>query len=57
MDLDLLLQSWDRQTTILDNALGLVTEELKNKRPDPDGMPIFEQFCHIHNTQIGRAHV
>lgn len=51
MLMDVLLESWDRQGQVLDNVAGLVTEELKDKRPDPDGMPIYEQFAHIHNTR------
>lgn len=46
-----LLESWNRQGRILDSIAGLVTDELKDKRPDPDGMPIYEQFAHIHNTR------
>ncbi len=51
METDVFLQSWDRQVQIIDNIASLVTEDLKSKKPDPDGMPIFEQFCHIHNTR------
>jgi uncharacterized damage-inducible protein DinB len=28
-----------------------VTEELKHAKPSEDGMPIYEQFAHIHNTR------
>jgi uncharacterized damage-inducible protein DinB len=49
--LDVLLESWDRQCTILDNLFELVTEDLKGKKPSPDGMPVFEQFAHVHNTR------
>lgn len=48
---DTLLESWDRQTQILDNVTSLITEELKGRRPDPDGMPLVEQLAHIHNTR------
>jgi len=48
---DRLLESWDRQGQILDNIAGLITDELKDKRPDPDGMPLYEQLAHIHNTR------
>jgi uncharacterized damage-inducible protein DinB len=49
--LDVLLESWDRQCQTLDNLFELATEDLKDQRPSEDGMPIFEQFAHIHNTR------
>jgi uncharacterized damage-inducible protein DinB len=49
--LDILLDSWDRQCTIIDNLFELVNDGNKNARPSEDGMPIYEQFAHIHNTR------
>lgn len=49
--LDVILGSWDRQAQIIDNLFDIVTEDLKTVRPSPDGMPVFEQFAHIHNTR------
>jgi len=48
---DTLLDSWDRQAKIIDNLFDLVTEDLKHAKPSEDGMPIYEQFAHIHNTR------
>lgn len=48
---EVLLESWDRQTQILDNIVSLITDDLKDKRPDPNGMPLIEQLAHIHNTR------
>jgi uncharacterized damage-inducible protein DinB len=49
--LDTLLDSWDRQCQIIDNLFELVTEDNKQAKPSEDGMPIVEQFAHIHNTR------
>lgn len=49
--LDVLLQSWDRQCTIIDNLFQLVTDDVKGQKPSKDGMAIYEQFAHIHNTR------
>ena len=49
--LSVLLDSWDRQAKIIDNLFDLVTEDLKNAKPSEDGMPIYEQFAHVHNTR------
>ncbi|HXH61971.1 MAG TPA: DinB family protein [Fimbriimonadaceae bacterium] len=49
--LDVLLDSWDRQCQIIDNLFDLVNEENKSQKPSDDGMPIVEQFAHIHNTR------
>jgi uncharacterized damage-inducible protein DinB len=49
--LDVLLDSWDRQAKILDNLFELVTDDNKAQKPSEDGMPIYEQFAHIHNTR------
>lgn len=46
-----LLESWDRQSRIIDSLFELVTENLKGSKPSEDGMPIHEQFAHIHNTR------
>lgn len=49
--LSVFLDSWDRQAKIIDNLFDLVTEELKNAKPSEDGMPIYEQFAHVHITR------
>ena len=49
--LDTLLDSWDRQCQIIDNLFELVAEDNKQAKPSEDGMPIVEQFAHIHNTR------
>jgi uncharacterized damage-inducible protein DinB len=49
--LEVLLESWDRQAKIIDNLFELVNEGNKGAKPSEDGMPIFEQFAHIHNTR------
>lgn len=48
---DPLLESWDRQCRILDNLFDMVDESNKTAKPSEDGMPIVEQFAHIHNTR------
>jgi uncharacterized damage-inducible protein DinB len=49
--LDVVLDSWDRQCRIVDNLFDLIDDGLKVQRPSEDGMPIVEQFAHIHNTR------
>ncbi|HZH98034.1 MAG TPA: DinB family protein [Fimbriimonadaceae bacterium] len=49
--LEVLLESWDRQCHILDNLFEIIPDDLKAKKPSEDGMPIYEQFAHIHNTR------
>lgn len=49
--LEVFLESWDRQARIIDNLFELVNERNKGAKPSEDGMPIYEQFAHIHNTR------
>jgi uncharacterized damage-inducible protein DinB len=49
--LDVFLESWDRQAKIIDNLFEIVDDRRKLAKPSDDGMPIFEQFAHIHNTR------
>jgi uncharacterized damage-inducible protein DinB len=49
--LDVLLESWDRQCKIIDNLFELVNDGNKAQKPSEDGMPIYEQFAHMHNTR------
>lgn len=46
-----LLASWDRQSKILLNTLGLVTTDLLDAKPSQDGGTIAEQFSHIHGCR------
>ncbi len=46
-----LLASWDRQSQILLNTLGLVTTDLLDAKPSEDGGTIAEQFSHIHGCR------
>ena len=46
-----LLASWDRQTQILLNTLGLVHADLLDVKPSEDGGTIAEQFSHIHGCR------
>lgn len=48
-----LLESWDRQATIIRNLSSLITEETRNFLPSPDGMPLFKQLAHIHQVRKG----
>ncbi|RYG23025.1 hypothetical protein EON82_15315 [bacterium] len=51
--LDALLDSWDRQTRIVDAVASLVNEENRHALPSPDGKPLDRQLAHIHGTRVG----
>lgn len=42
-----IVESWTRQTQIIESLAGLVTEETRKALPSPDGMPLDEQLAHI----------
>lgn len=48
-----LLDSWDRQSRIVNAVATRVTPANKLAQPSPDGMPLFAQLAHIHKV---RAH-
>ena len=50
---EVILESWDRQTQILTNICSLIGETEKNLKPSDDGMPLYEQMCHIHEVRYG----
>ena len=47
----MLLDSWDRQARIVLSVAELVTEQNKDTKPTPDGMPLYEQLAHIHSVR------
>lgn len=51
MDENILLESWDRQTRILDNLIALITPDLLQAKPSPDGMTLLEHICHVHQVR------
>lgn len=56
--LDQILESWDRQAQMLVNLCTLVTDENRKTKSSPDGWPIDEHLCHVHDTRyywIGQA--
>lgn len=46
-----LLESWDRQCKALANLLTLVTPELLDAKPSPDGWTIGYHLAHLHSTR------
>lgn len=46
-----LLESWDRQCRIIDNLVGLITPDLLNAKPDPNGWTIGFHLAHLHSTR------
>src|SRR4051812_44010277 len=50
---DVVLESWDRQVQILTNICSLIGETEKNLKPSEDGMPLYEQMCHVHEVRHG----
>jgi uncharacterized damage-inducible protein DinB len=50
---DVLLESWDRQTQILTNLANLIDESTRGAKPAPEGWPISEHLCHVHEVRTG----
>ena len=48
---DQLLESWDRQSKIVDAVASLVTEENRHFKPSEDGMPLDAQLVHMHGVR------
>jgi uncharacterized damage-inducible protein DinB len=48
---DIFLESWDRQSKILHNLAGQVTEPLQNAKASEDGKTIIQHLCHIHSCR------
>lgn len=48
----MLLDSWDRQCSILDSVASIVTEENRQFKPSEDGWSIDRQLAHCHNVRI-----
>lgn len=46
-----LLDSWVRQSQIVDNLAGALTPELLESKPDPDGWTVAYHLCHLHSTR------
>lgn len=53
---EILLESWDRDTRILNSLATLITEENRKAKPSPDGMSLDEQLAHIHTVRQGWLH-
>ena len=49
--IEALLESWDRQCRILDNVASVLTPELLQAKPDPDGWTVAFHLSHIHTTR------
>ncbi|MFN8139384.1 MAG: DinB family protein [Fimbriimonadales bacterium] len=45
------LESWDRQCTIISNLTSLLTPELLEAKPSEDGTSIAFHLAHIHSTR------
>lgn len=52
MPLDALLDSWDRNNTILINLLRAIPESALDARPMPDSPSVAELFMHIHYVRL-----
>src|SRR5579862_6747654 len=50
--LDALLDSWDRNNTILLNLLRAVSQELMEARALPDSPTVAQMFAHIHYVRL-----
>lgn len=46
-----LLQSWERQSRIIDSLAGALTPELLDAKPDPNGWTVAFHLCHLHSTR------
>src|SRR5688572_9813510 len=51
--IDRILESWDRQATIVNNVAGLITEETKMAQSLPGEMRVYEHLAHIHGVRRG----
>lgn len=51
--LNALLDSWERQTRIVNAVAERITEENRHALPSPDGKPLDRQLAHIHGTRVG----
>lgn len=49
--IEALLESWIRQCRIIDNLVGLMTPELLDARPDPNGWTLGFHLAHLHGTR------
>ena len=50
---DAIMESWERQTTILRNLCTRVGEDERVLKASNDGWPIDEHLCHIHESRYG----
>jgi uncharacterized damage-inducible protein DinB len=50
--IDQVLDAWDKQAGILNNALDLLTPDLLEAKPSPDGMSVAVQLAHVHETRL-----
>lgn len=48
---DALLDSWDRQCTIVDNVCTLIDESNRHVKPSEDGWPLDKQLAHMHRVR------
>jgi len=51
-----LLDSWDRQCTIVRNVAGLVDDGNRTAKPSHDGKDLADQLAHIHLVRCGWLH-
>ena len=54
--IDRILESWDRQATIVNNVAGLITEETKMAQSSEGEMRIYEHLAHMHGVRRGWMH-
>lgn len=48
---DALLESWSRQTQIVDSVAGRIDETNRHALPSPDGWPLDRHLAHIHEVR------
>lgn len=48
---DMLLESWDRQSAILDAVASLINQNNRGAKPSDDGWPLDAQLAHMHGTR------
>lgn len=46
-----ILDSWDRQASMVGSVAELVTEGNRGQRPNEASMPLDQQLCHIHEVR------
>ena len=49
--IDQLLDSWDRQASMVGSVAELVTEDNRGFKPNAACMPLDQQLCHIHEVR------